>query len=457
MNLQYSIRIATVSVLLCSVAFSQSTLNVPSSSFSTIQSAIVAANSGDTILVGPGTYIENIDYQNKTLSIVGSGPGISTIDGNQMGSTVTSNGLNCVLDGFTITNGSGTPITTLSGTILMGGGVLVHDGAQAAMVTTTIRNCEITANSADWGAGLQRFQGASLTLEDCIFSSNTMGISVGAYIAAQVTIRRCRFVGNSAGCIALDNNTPSASLPNQVPLIEDCYFGQNIAAVSSIALGATPTQGAGIWVTSAHYVLRRCVFDGNVADEGAALYFGGLGDRIIENCLFINNTALDRGGVVKGGGNPAVIPVEFRNCTFVANSATNDGNVLSFPGGDMDFINCIFQTNTGAPSLIAFQPTNAATGTISMFNCNVQGGWANGGVGGWTQAGSGNFDSPPLFEDSMNGDYRIRPDSPCVDAGTTSQPHPLEDFEGDTRPLFGVLLHESSRIGPIPSEQRFSS
>ena len=38
---------------------------------------------------------------------------------------------------------------------------------------------------------------------------------------------------------------------------------------------------------------------------------------------------------------------------------------------------------------------------------NVEGGWA----------GAGNIDADPLFFDPMNGDYRLQPGSPCIDAG----------------------------------------
>ena len=75
--------------------------------YATIQLAIDAATNGDTVYVSNGTYVENINYNNKDLYLLGENKEATIIDGNQNGSVVTMNG-NSVIDGFTIQNGSGT-------------------------------------------------------------------------------------------------------------------------------------------------------------------------------------------------------------------------------------------------------------------------------------------------------------------------------------------------------------
>jgi hypothetical protein len=55
------------------------TLKVPSKSFPTIQSAISAASPGETILVGPGTYVEQLTIH-KSVTIIGSGAGKTIIE-----------------------------------------------------------------------------------------------------------------------------------------------------------------------------------------------------------------------------------------------------------------------------------------------------------------------------------------------------------------------------------------
>ena len=46
----------------------QTTINVPANAPS-IQAGIDAVNSGDTVLVAPGTYNENIDFKGKSITI----------------------------------------------------------------------------------------------------------------------------------------------------------------------------------------------------------------------------------------------------------------------------------------------------------------------------------------------------------------------------------------------------
>ena len=51
-------------------------LVTPGGDFATIQAAIDAANPGDTIVIGPGTYHENITINKANLTLTGSGPGV---------------------------------------------------------------------------------------------------------------------------------------------------------------------------------------------------------------------------------------------------------------------------------------------------------------------------------------------------------------------------------------------
>lgn len=80
--------------------------------FTTIQLAIDAAASGDTIMVSPGTYYENIQITNKAVTLQSTdGPQSTIIDGQQLGVVVYIYGAsaNGVLNGFTIRNGLGEP------------------------------------------------------------------------------------------------------------------------------------------------------------------------------------------------------------------------------------------------------------------------------------------------------------------------------------------------------------
>ena len=74
-----SVFIALALFLLCPP--SQATVHVPAD-FPTIQEAIDAAASHDTILVAPGTYVENLDTLGKDLTLRSeAGPAVTVIDG----------------------------------------------------------------------------------------------------------------------------------------------------------------------------------------------------------------------------------------------------------------------------------------------------------------------------------------------------------------------------------------
>jgi len=83
-------------------------INVPADSL-TIQSAINGASTGDTVLVAPGTYLENITVDKNILIKSSSGAGATTINGNGTGNSVSFiNNVDslCILQGFTVLNGN---------------------------------------------------------------------------------------------------------------------------------------------------------------------------------------------------------------------------------------------------------------------------------------------------------------------------------------------------------------
>ena len=88
-----------------------STINVPKDQ-PTIQAGINAANNGDTVLVAPGKYGENINFIGKAITVTSAeGPKVTIIDGNAaapVAAFITNEGAQSVLNGFTLQNGVGT-------------------------------------------------------------------------------------------------------------------------------------------------------------------------------------------------------------------------------------------------------------------------------------------------------------------------------------------------------------
>lgn len=124
---------ATCFALLFTIAYGGSSsasgveLDVPGQ-YATIQSAIFSAQSGDVIVVQPGTYNENLNFQGKAIVVTSLDPhDFSTvtgtiIDGGQRGPVVAfvnREGAQSQIIGFTIRNGLGssTDICTAGGGI----------------------------------------------------------------------------------------------------------------------------------------------------------------------------------------------------------------------------------------------------------------------------------------------------------------------------------------------------
>jgi hypothetical protein len=128
----------------------------------TIQGGINGASTGDTVMVAPGAYVENIDFIGKSITVVSEdGPDSTTIDGNAAGRVVTfqsGEDSTTVLDGFTITNGNANN----------GGGILCNNASP------TITNNVITGNySSDAGGGIfSGFGSASLRIVSNLITDN---------------------------------------------------------------------------------------------------------------------------------------------------------------------------------------------------------------------------------------------------------------------------------------------
>ncbi|MBM4046872.1 MAG: hypothetical protein FJ279_17340 [Planctomycetes bacterium] len=148
--------------------------------YATIQSAIDAANDGETVLVSPGTYYENINFDRKAIvvrSIDPEEPPVvqsTVIDGSRAtnadsGSAIifeSGEGRGTVLSGFTVVNGRGSRRQDQYVDQPCGGGIYCRASSP------TISNCVIRNNSTGAGGGVACIKGASPKLDHCLFYDN---------------------------------------------------------------------------------------------------------------------------------------------------------------------------------------------------------------------------------------------------------------------------------------------
>lgn len=146
-------------VLFVNVAFTQviEVNKAGSGDFGSIQEGIEASNDGDTVLVYPGIYFENINFNGKNITVAslylttGDENYIyqTIIDGNHQGSVVliiSGEDETTVLCGFTIQNGSGSNLYAFDN---QGGGIGVKDSY------LNIKHCIIKNNAVnDAGGGI---------------------------------------------------------------------------------------------------------------------------------------------------------------------------------------------------------------------------------------------------------------------------------------------------------------
>ena len=171
--------VLSIGFILCSSLVFANIINVPANQ-PTIQAGINAAFNGDIVLVQPGNYVENINYNGKLITVASlffttqntSYISSTTINGNFSGSVVTFNHFenpNAVLCGFTIKNGSN----------YYGGGIYCYGASPS------LENIIITGNSANmYGGGIYCQSNSNPSLQNVTISGNS-AINFGGGIFCQ--------------------------------------------------------------------------------------------------------------------------------------------------------------------------------------------------------------------------------------------------------------------------------
>jgi hypothetical protein len=144
----------------------------------TIRSAIDVATDGDTVLVATGTYVENINFGGKAITVTSEGgPEVTIIDGgNDFAPVVrfiSGEGRGSVLNGFTLQNGRvgvNSPVE--------GGGIAIQNSSPT-ITNNVIRNNQACSGG---GIGIDSFgspSGSSPLIQRNTITSNISPCAIG--------------------------------------------------------------------------------------------------------------------------------------------------------------------------------------------------------------------------------------------------------------------------------------
>jgi len=202
-----------------------------------------------------------------------------------------------------------------------------------------------------------------------------------------------------------------------------CYDSAAAFANCMIKDNTADYYGGGLHCEQASPFLWNCAILGN-----SSRYGGGIGSEdsspVFRNCTIANNRTFSIGqysGGLGGGLYSWWSKPSFFNCTVANNTADQDGDGLyCFSRDFITLKNCILR-NAGDEIVGYSTPSTSVT-----YSC-IDGGWP----------GEGNIDADPMFLrpwDGTSADLRLRPGSPCIDAGT-SVPSLTTDLAGHPRPM----------------------
>ena len=271
-------------VVVISFPTSATIINIPDE-YETIQQGIDASSDGDTVLVQPGTYVENINFNGHNI-VLGSlflttrdESYISStiIDGDASGSVVTfesGEDSTAVITGFTIQNGYGWGV---------GGGINCADSSNPMIMSNIICGNRSIGWVGAQGGGIACFD-SDPTISNNIISEN--------YASADAAMGGGIGCNNSNPTIS-NNNISGNSTSGSVYLGGGigCAYGSSPVIVNNIISANSARLGGGIFCQESSPTMTNNTIRGNSADQAAGIYCAYFSNPTIFNTIFWADSA----------------------------------------------------------------------------------------------------------------------------------------------------------------------
>lgn len=422
----------------CVQCVAQQTILVPGQE-PTIQDAINVAANGDTILVSPGTYTENITFKGKAITVTSgakayTGATSTIIQSSGNGPVVTFDSgetSRSVLNGFTITGGIGNASKCTGG-----------EGIYISASSPTISNNIISNNDS----------GISAT---GISSSPIIeGNDIKANHYSSVNFQSCSSVS--------DQSVAGVGIGMQLvngPQI----IGNTIEGNQAETQGGKSSSGAGITISGAQDILIvDNIIRNNEANTDAALQITSTATNKIE---LIQNLVYGNDDPANIFNSPAQTGQVFLGGSYTAGSGpsiTEINNTIY--GGGQELVehyqasvieNNIFYNPTPAagagsfPGGLVCADPEAAQSPLTITNNDIY--EANLDSSYDCPLGSANITSDPVLVSPSQDNYREQSLSPTIDGGDINAPEiPSADLDGTARTVCSTIDMGAYELLPVP-------